>query len=233
MSPDALFNHESIQLSFNHYKAFLNSGSPSIEFTTKRGKTIVCRRDAESAVDLLDKAETLLKDMLDLKDVSTIITIKRLIELANILDTLELEDECRTVGNCALNLAQIVAGRSPSFRTDHVNTIASIAELSTYCARARTLFFQAISIQEEVVADDPTPAAQFAHLVVLGRAGYWAAYNAENADLALQWLQYGVDISQDQPMTGKCGELRVNALTLFGGTLIKQEREMEALSFQE
>ncbi len=98
-------------------------------------------------------------------------------------------DECRLTGNCALDLAEALSRRSLEFRQDQAKTLALIAGLTVYRPHARTLFIQAVSICEEVVANDASHSNKLTLLSVLGRAGYQASDH-----LGAQWLGRAVQL---------------------------------------
>jgi hypothetical protein len=80
------------------YSQILKSDSPTIEFFTENGKTILCRRQADKIKELLEEAKGLLQAMVKEKDVPTIEAIHRLCNLATVLDQLELREECLVLG---------------------------------------------------------------------------------------------------------------------------------------
>ena len=89
----------------------------------------------------LNRAEILLQDVIQSRDVSTLVVLHHLRDLAEVLDNLKLYDECRLTGNCALDLAEALGRRSIEFRHEQAETLALVAGLSVYQPRARTLFF--------------------------------------------------------------------------------------------
>ena len=124
--------------------------------------------------EFLDRAERLLRDIAQSRNISTLVVLHHLRDLSKVLDKLKLYDECRLTGNCALDLAEALGRRSLEFRHEHAETLALIAGLTIYRPRASTLFTQAISICEEVVANDASHTNKLQLLIVLNRAGYWA-----------------------------------------------------------
>jgi len=137
----------------------------------------------------LDQAEILLRGVVQSRDISTLIVLHHLRDLAGVLDSLKLYDECRLTGNCALDLAEALGRRSLDFRQEQAETIALIALLPVYQPRARTLFIQAVSICEEVVENNPSYSNKNKLLTVLHRAGYWAS-----GHLSAQWLERAIQL---------------------------------------
>jgi tetratricopeptide (TPR) repeat protein len=137
----------------------------------------------------LDRAERLLQDVVQSHDISTLVVLHRLRDLAELLDNLRLYDECSLTGNCALELAEALGRRSIEFKHEQAETLALIAGLSVYRPRARTLFIRALSICEEVVANNASPSNRNRLLNVLGRAGYCAPHH-----LRAQWLGHAVQL---------------------------------------
>jgi len=123
--------------------------------------------------EFLDRAEILLRDVFQSRDISTLVVLNRLCDLAEVLDDLNLYDECLLTGNCALDLAEALTRRSLEFKKEQAETLALIAGLSVYKPRARTLFTQAVSICEEAVEDNPSQSNKDNLLNVLDFAGYW------------------------------------------------------------
>ena len=88
------------------YSQLLKSDSPTIEFPTKNGKTIMCQKQVDDMKEQLEQARDLLQAMIEAKDVPTIEVIHRLCDLAKyVLDDLKLQEECLVVGDCAMKLA--------------------------------------------------------------------------------------------------------------------------------
>ena len=142
--------------------------------------------------EYLDRAEELLRDVVQSRDISTLVVLHHLCDLAEVLDNLKLFDECRLTGNCALDLAEALGRRSLEFRHEQAETLALVAGLSVYQPRARTLFIQAISICEEVVENDASHSNKHKLLIVLGRASYWAPDHL--AALSAQWLERAIQL---------------------------------------
>ena len=187
LSPDTSLSYDHIKLRLEEYRTLLSSDSDAIELSTENGKTVICRKQANEMEEYLDQAEILLRNVVQSRDISTLVILHHLRGLTKVLDSLKLYDECRLTGNCALDLAEALGRRSLEFRQEQAETIALIAGLSVYQPRARTLFIQAISICEEVVANNPSHSNKYALLVVLERAGYWAP-----GDLRAQWLGHAI-----------------------------------------
>ena len=74
------------------FSQLLNSDSPSIEFSTENGQV-------HGMKEQLKQAKDLLQAMIEAKDVPTIEVIHRLCDPANVLDDLELQEECLVVGD--------------------------------------------------------------------------------------------------------------------------------------
>ena len=64
----------------------------------------------------LDQAEILLRDVVQSRDISTLVVLHHLRDLAEVLDKLKLYDECHLTGNCALDLAEALGRRSLEFK---------------------------------------------------------------------------------------------------------------------
>ena len=145
----------------------------------------------------LDQAEILLGDVVQSRDLSTLIVLHRLRDLSEVLDSLKLYEECRLTCNCALELADALGRRSLAFRHEQAETVAFIAGLTVYRPRARTLFIQAVSICEELVRDNASHSNKITFLNVLGRAGY-----SGPDDLRVQWLERAVQLmTKELPLT--------------------------------
>jgi len=189
LSPDASLSYDRIKLRLEEYRTLLASDSDTIELSTENGKTVICRKQANKMEEYLDQAEILLQNVVQTRDISTIVVLYHLRDLAEVLDNLKLYDECRITGDCALDLAEALGRRSLEFRHEQAETLALVAGLSVYQPRARTLFIQAISICEEVVENDASHSDKYKLLVVLGRAGSWAT-----GHLGAQWLGHAVQL---------------------------------------
>jgi tetratricopeptide (TPR) repeat protein len=138
--------------------------------------------------EYLDRAELLLRDVVQSRDISTLVVLHHLRALTSVLDKLKLYDECCLTGNCALDLAEALGRHSLKFRHEQAETLAFIAGLSVYQPRARTLFGQAVSICEDVVANDASHSNKEILLVVLARAG------SRVSDRSCQWLGRAVEL---------------------------------------
>jgi len=192
LSPDPSFSYDRIKLRLEEYRTLLASDSDTIELSTENGKTVICRKQANEMEEYLDQAEILLRDVVQSRDIPTIIVLNHLRDLTKVLDNLKLYDECRLTGDCALDLAEALGRRSLEFRQEQAETLALIAGLSVYQPRARTLFIQAVSICEEVVANDASHSNKNSLLVVLARAGYWALDHSVHP--CAQWLEHAVQL---------------------------------------
>ena len=189
LSPDASLSYDRINLSLEKYRTLLASDSDTIELSTENGKTVICRKQANEMEEYLDEAEILLQNVVQSHDISTLVVLHHLCDLAKVLDNLKFYDECRLTGNCALDLAEALGLRSLEFRQEQAETLALIAGLTVYQPRARTLFIQAVSICEEVVANDASHSNKYALIFVLGRASYWTLDH-----LPVQWLERAVQL---------------------------------------
>ena len=189
LSPDASLSYDRIKLRLEEYHTLLASESDTIELSTENGKIVNCRTQAKEMEEFLDHAEILLRNVVQSRDMSTLVVLHHLRDLSKVLDNLKLYDECRLTGNCALDLAEALGRRSLEFRQEQAETLALIARLSVYQPRARTLFIQAVSIGEEVVENNPSHSNKFKLLTVLARAGYWAS-----GDLRAQWLERAIEL---------------------------------------
>src|SRR5258706_739354 len=138
LSPDASLSYDRIKLRLEEYRTLLASDSDTIELSTENGKTVICRKQAKEIDEYLDQAEILLQDVLQSRDISTLVVLHHLRDLAEVLDNLTLYDECRLTGNCAIDLAEALGRRSLEFRQEQAETLAIIAGLSVYELRART-----------------------------------------------------------------------------------------------
>ena len=189
LSPDASLSYDRIKLRLAEYRALLASDSDTIELSTENGKTVICRKQANEMEAYLDEAEILLRDVIQSRDISTLVVLHHLRDLAEVLDNLKLYDECHLTGNCALDLAEALGRRSLEFRQEQAETLALIAGLTVYQPRARTLFIQAVSICEEVVESNASLSNKNKLFLVLVRAGYWASDH-----LRVQWLGHAVQL---------------------------------------
>jgi len=200
LSHDASLSYDRIKLRLEEYRTLLASDSDTIELSTENGKTVICRKQANEMEEYLDEAEELLRDVVQSCDISTIVVLHHLCDLAEVLDNLELYDECRLTGNCALDLAEALGRRSLEFRHEQAETLSLIAGLSVYQPRARTLFIQAISICEEVVENNASHSNKHKLLLVLEDAAYWALDHL--TALSSQWRERAIQlITKELPPT--------------------------------
>ena len=167
----------------------LASGSDTIELATENGKTVICRKQANKMEEYLDEAESLLQNVVQSCDISMLVVLHHIHDLAEVLDNLKLYDECCLMGNCTLDLAKALVWQSLEFRQEQADTLALVARLTVYQPRARTLFIQAISICEEVVANNASDSNNNVFLFVLGRAG-----SSTSDHLSTQWLGRAVQL---------------------------------------
>ena len=82
--------------------------------------------------EYLNEAEILLQNVIQSHDISTLVVLYHLRDLTEVLDDLKLYDECRLMGNCALDLAKALVQRSLEFRQEQAETLALVAGLSVY-----------------------------------------------------------------------------------------------------
>ena len=196
LSPDASLSYDRIKLRLEEYRTLLASDSDTIKLSTENGKTIICRKRANEMGEYLDQAEILLRDVLQSRDISTLVVLHHLRDLAKVLDNLKLYDECRLTGNCALDLAEALGRRSLEFKQEQAETLALIARLSVYQSRALTLAIQAVSICEEVVANNASHSNKFRLLIVLTRAGGAGDWVSDH--LFAQWMGRAVQLMMKQ-----------------------------------
>ena len=98
-------------------------------------------------------------------------------------------DECCLTGNFTLDLAEALGPWLLEFRQEQAETLALIAGLTVYQPCAHTLFIQATTVCEEVVANNASHSNKLRLLLVLDRAGYWAS-----GHLCAQWLECAVQL---------------------------------------
>ena len=225
LSPDASLSYDRIKLRLEEYHTLLASDSDTIELSTENGKTIVCRKRADEMGEYLDQAKILLRDVVQSRDISTLVVLHHLRDLAKVLDNLKLYDECRLTGNCALDLAEALGRWSLEFRQEQAETLALIAGLSVYQSRARTLSIQAVSICEEVVAHNTSHSNKKRFLMVLLRAGFWASDH-----LYAQWMGRAVQLmTKELPPTMVHPELCGIIYCNYGRSLNGLKRYANAL----
>ena len=230
LSPDASLSYDRIKLRLEEYRTLLASGSDTIELTTENGKIVVCRKQAKEMEEYLDRAEILLRDVVQSRDISMLVVLHSLRDLSKVLDNLKLYDECRLAGNCALDLAEALGRRSLELKHEQAETLALIAGLFVFQARARTLFIEAVSISKEVVANDGSHSNKNKLLLVLDRAGYWAS-----DDLRAQWLGHAVQLmTKDLPPTTVHPHFRSAIYNNYGLGLRQLKQYSNAIeAFQE
>ena len=212
------------------YSQLLNSDSPTIEFSTENGKTIMCRKQAHGMKEQLEQAKDLLQAMIEAKDVPTIEVIHRLCDLANVLDDLKLQEECIVVGDCAMKLARALGSRAVEFQKEEAQTILLIAHLSVSKSRACPLFIQAISIYDAFVIMDDSDIAKATLLRALGIAG---AHGQAPAALRAQWLGRAVDLISEIPSAMATNEQRGFIYLRYGAALGALKEDSKALMAQE
>ena len=212
------------------YSQRLQSDSPTIEFSTEQGKTIVCRNQATEIEGHLESAKKLLQNMIEAKDVPTLDAIHRLRDLAGVLDQLKLQEECLVVGDCAIKLAQALGLRAVELQLVSAETISHIAGLDVYKPRTRPLFIHAISTCEASVIEGGSDSAKLTLLRVLNRAG---ACTANYPTLCAQWLSRAIDIIEELPSAMVTDEHRGMTYTLYGVSQLKLEDYPKALAAEE
>ena len=227
LSPDASLSYDRIKLRLEEYRTLIASDSDTIELSTENGKTVICRRQAKEMKQFLDQAEILLQDVVQSRNIPTLVVLHHLRDLAEVLDKLKLFDECLLTGNCALDLAEALGRRSLEFRQEQAETLALIAELSVYQPRARTLFTQAVSISEEVVANNTSHSSKYGLLMVLGAA----SYSASGQDyLGAQWLERAVRLmTRELPPTMVHPDFRGTIYNNYGNSLYRLKQYASAV----
>ena len=224
LSPDASLSYDRIKLRLEEYRTLLASDADTIELPTENGKTVICRKQAREMEQYLDQAEILLRDVVQSRDISTLVALHHLRDLAEVLDKLKLYDECRLTGNCALDLAEALGRRSLEFRQEQAETLALIALLSVYQPRARTLCIQAVSICEEVVANDASHSKKLSFLDVLGTAGFLITDY-----LGAQWLERAIQlIEKELPSTMVSPHFRIVIYNNYGNCLFQLKQYADA-----
>ena len=225
LSPDVSLSYDRIKLRLEEYRNQLAADSDTIELSTENEKAVICQKQAKEMREYLDQAELLLRDVVQSRDISTVAVLRHLLDLARILDDLKLYDECRLTGNCAFDLAEALVRRSHEFRQEQVETLVVIAELSVYQPRARTLFTQAISICEEVVADTPSHSNKFMFFHVLDRAGH-----CTSGYLGAQWVGRAIQLmTEELPPTIVHPDFRAAMYNNYGVFLRRLERHADAI----
>jgi tetratricopeptide (TPR) repeat protein len=211
------------------YTQFLKTGSPSIEFFTNNGKTIVCQKQADEMEEQLKQAEDLLQAMVESRDVPTIEAIHRLCDLATVLDQLKLQDECIVVGDCAMKLAQALGLRALEFQKEQAQTIARIAGLDVYQSRACPLFIQAISVCEAFLIEDGSNSAKMTLLEILGQAGTIEGHDT----LCVQWLGRAIDLIAELPSAMVTDLFHGVVYSNYGFSLGRLKADTKALAARE
>ena len=225
LSPDVSLSYDRIKLRLEEYRTLLASDSDTIELSTEKGKTVICGKQANEMKEYLDQAETLLRDVIQSRDISTLVVLRHLCYLAAVLDNLKLYDECSLTGNCALDLAEALVRRSLEFRQAQAEALALIAGLSVYQPRARTLFIQAVSICEEAVENNPSHSNKYRFLLVLDRAGYCAS-----AHLSAQWVGRAIQLmTEELPPTMVQPDFRAGTYNNYGFLLRQLEQHSNAI----
>ncbi len=175
--------------------------------------------------EFLDQAEILLRDVVQSRDISTLVVLHHLRDLAKVLDKLKLNDECLLTGKCALDLAEALGRQSLEFRQEQAETLALIAELPVYRPRARTLSIQAVSICEEVVANNPSPSNQYRLLSILDIASYLTPDS-----LGAQWLERAVQLmTKELPPSMVHPDLRSVIYCNYGNSLVRLKQYTNAI----
>jgi len=227
LSPDPSFSYDRIKLRLEEYRTLLASDSDTIELSTENGKTFICRKQANEMEKYLDRAEILLRDVVQSRDIPTIVVLNHLRDLTKVLDNLKLYDECRLTGNCALDLAEALGRRSLEFRQEQAETLALIAGLSVYQPRARTLFIQAISICEELVENNASHSNKHKLLLVLESAAYWALDHL--TALSSQWRERAIQLmTKELPPTTVVPHFRSVIYNNYGDGLRRLKQYSDA-----
>ena len=230
LSADASLSYDQIKMRLEEYSQLLKSDSPTIEFSTKHGKMIVCWKQADEMEEQLQEAKDLLQAMIEARDVPTIEVIHRLCDLATVLDQFKLQEECLVIGDCAIKLAQALGLRALEFQKEQAQTIALIAGLDAYESRARHLFIQAISVCEAFAIEDGSDSAKFTLLEVLRYSGFRGyAYPV----LCAQWLDRAVDLIAELPSAMVTDVHRASIYTSYGASLIALKEHSKALAITE
>ena len=219
----SILPYDRIKLRLEEYRTLLTSDLDAIVLPAENGNTVICREQANEMEEYLDRAEILLRDQP--RDSSTIDILHHLRDLAEVLDNLGLYDECRLTGNCALDLAEALGRRSLELRHEQAEALTAIAGLSVYQPCARTLFIQAVSICEELVANNASYSNKTKLLLVLGRAGSWAPDH-----LCSQWLDRAVQImTKELPPAMVQPEHRGTIYSNYGHSLVALKQYDNAL----
>ncbi len=224
LSPDASLSYDRIRLRLEEYRTLLASDSDMMQLSTENGKIVICRKQAKDMEGFLGQAEILLRDVIQSRDISTLVVLHHLRDLAAVLDNLKLYDECRLTGNCALDLAEALCQQSLDFRQEQVDTLAIIAGLSVYEPRARTLFIQAVSICEDLVANHASHSNKTTLLNVLFSAGSRVVDS-----LGVQWLERAVQLmTKELPPTMVHPDFRGIVYNNYGNGLLRLKQYTNA-----
>ena len=176
----------------------------------------------------LDQAEALLQAIVQGHDTSAITLLHHIRDLAEVLDNLKLYDECRLTGHCALDLAEALVQKSLDFRNEQAETFALIGGLAVYQPRARTLFIQAVSLCEEVIATNALDTDHLRLLVVLRRA----TRVLHGDSISYQWLEDAIRIMMELPLSIVPNEYRSVIYYNYGLCLQKRAQYARAVDAQ-
>ena len=212
------------------YSQLLESDSPTIEFSTENGKTILCQKQVNEMKKQLEQAEGLLQAMVEAKDVPTIEVIHRLRDLAKVLDHLKFQEECLVVGDCAIKLARAFGSRAVEFQIEEVQTILVIARLNVYKSQACPLFIQAIAICDAFAMMDGSDLAKLELVHALGTAG---SHYGLRPELAAQWLSRALGLISELPSAMVTSKLRGAAYINYGAALGYLKAGSKALAVAE
>ena len=212
------------------YSQLIESDSPTIEFFTKNGKTILCQKQVDDMKKQLEQAKDLLQAMIEAKDIPTIEVIHRLCDLAKVLDHLRFQEECLVVGDCAITLARAFGSRAVEFQKEEAQTILLIARLNVYKSRACPLFIQAISIYDAFVILD---GSDFTKAMLLGALDSAGAHDETPPALCAQWLGRAVDLISELPSTMVADELRGSVYINYGSVLCTLKAHSKAVAAGE
>ena len=212
------------------YSQLLESDSPTIDFLTKNGKTISCKKQVDEVKKQLAQARDLLQAMIDAKDVPTIEAIHRLCDLAKVLDHLTFQEECLVVGDCAIKLARAFGSRAVEFQKEEAQTILLIAGLNVYKSRACPLFIQAISICDAFAIMDGSDFAKLTLLDALARAG---THHDTRPALCTQWLDRALGLISELPSAMVTDTLRGYVYIHYGFALGRLKVNSKALAATE
>jgi len=79
LSPAASLSYDRIKLRLEEYHVLLTPHSDMIELSTENGTTVIYRKQAEEMEEFLDRAEILLWDVLQSRDISTLVVLHILV----------------------------------------------------------------------------------------------------------------------------------------------------------